>query len=139
MKTHFPADYTSSKAALTALHNSLKAELTLLSRKSKNTSSTVQPHYSAIRTVLFTPGQIATPLFKPVITPSSFLGPVVETADAAKAVVGAIDGGRNEEVSMPLYAQSIAWMGVLPVGLRGIVRSLAGLDKAAWAGFGKAR
>jgi len=89
--------------------------------------------------VLFTPGQIATPLFQSISTPSSFLGPVLQTATVAGAVIAAIDGGRNEEISMPLYARWIAWMDVLPAGLRSVVRGLAGLDTAAWEGFERTR
>lgn len=123
------ADYTSAKAGLMALHASLRAELPLMRHC----------YHDAVRMVLFTPGQIATPLFDSVTTPSSFLGPVLGTEAVATAVVAAIDGGRNEEISMPLYARWIAWMAVLPPGLRGLVRSLAGLDRAAWNGFKSAR
>jgi len=127
------ADYTAAKAALTALHNSLRAELSLLSSRKDPLNSHL--HYSAIRTVLLTPGQIATPLFESIVTPSSFLGPMLDTATVAAAVVAAIDRGKHEEISMPLYARLIGWMGVLPPGLKMLVRRLAGLDLAAWQGF----
>lgn len=109
-------DYAAAKAAVSALHKSLAAEL----RQS-------HPH---IRTVLVTPGQLSTPLFYGVQTPSAFLAPVVEPVDVAKEVIAAIDGGRNAAVGMPLYARWIDWYNVLPLGIQAVVRRLAGVDTA---------
>ena len=110
------ADYAAAKAGVTALHKSLAAEL----RQS-------HPH---VRTVLVTPGQLSTPLFYGVQTPSAFLAPVVEPVDVAKAVIAAIDGGCNDAIGMPLYARWIDWYNVLPVGLQALARRLAGIDVA---------
>lgn len=82
-----------------------------------------------------TPGQMSTPLFAGVQTPSTFLGPVLEPVEVAKEIIAAIDAGVNGELAMPLYARWIRLMGILPAGLQRIVRAFAGLDKAMAQGF----
>lgn len=109
-------DYAASKAGLTALHKSLAAEL----RAS-------HPH---IRMVLVEPGQLSTPLFAGVRTPSAFLAPVVEPVDVTREVVAAIDGGMSGHVGVPLYARWVGWYNVLPAGLQVVARRLAGVDTA---------
>jgi len=89
-----------------------------------------------MRTVLLHPGQLGTTLFAGVRSPSAFLGRVVGVGEAARRVVAAVDTGRHVEEGWPLYARWIAWMGVLPPGLRGLARRWAGLDEAAWRGLG---
>ncbi|GAB7349310.1 hypothetical protein MBLNU459_g8450t2 [Dothideomycetes sp. NU459] len=119
------SDYTAAKAGLIAMHASLRAELaSMLSlqdspRGAKN-----------IRTVLVKPGQLSTQMFGSVQTPSSFFGPVVEAIDLANAIVKMVDSGKSGVIAMPLYAQYIEWLGVLPVGLQRIVRVLSGVDDA---------
>lgn len=108
-------DYAAAKAGITALHKSLTAEL----RRS----------HPQLRTVLVTPGQISTPLFYGVQTPSSFLAPVVEPVDVAKQIVAAIDGGRAVVAGMPLYARWVDWYNVLPVGLQRLARAVSGVDR----------
>ena len=72
------SDYAASKAALKSLHSSLTAELA---------------HLPGIKTLLVTPGQLSTPLFYGVETPSNFFAPVLEPVDVAKEIIAAIDGG----------------------------------------------
>jgi len=108
-------DYTAAKAGLIAMHKSLEAEL-------RSTPD--------IKTVLVVPGQLSTPLFQGVKTPSSFFGPVVEPVDVAKEIIAQIDGGSSGELAMPFYARWIDWMNVMPVGVQKILRSLSGVDKA---------
>ncbi|KAK0933118.1 hypothetical protein LTR29_015294 [Friedmanniomyces endolithicus] len=115
------ADYTASKAALIALHASLRAELA---------SPTAPEGAERIRTVLVTPGQLSTTLFAGVQTPSSFLGPVVEVVELAGEIVRMVDAGESGELSMPLYARYIEWLHVLPAGLQRVVRKLSGMDRA---------
>ncbi|KAK1810203.1 hypothetical protein LTR12_015436 [Friedmanniomyces endolithicus] len=115
------ADYTASKAALIALHASLRAELA---------SPTAPEGAERIRTVLVTPGQLSTTLFAGVQTPSSFLGPVVEVVELAGEIVRMVDAGESGEISMPLYARYIEWLHVLPAGLQRVVRKLSGMDRA---------
>lgn len=108
-------DYAAAKAGLTALHRSLTAEL--------------RQTHPEIRTVLITPGQLSTPLFYGVQTPSSFFAPVVEPVDVAKEIIAAIDNGRGATVGMPLYARWVDWYNVLPVGLQIVARTVAGVDR----------
>ncbi|KAI9827115.1 MAG: hypothetical protein M1819_007006 [Sarea resinae] len=110
------SDYTSSKAALLALHASLTAELS--------------PHHPYIKTLLVTPGQIATPLFAHVKTPSSFLAPVLEPVDVAARIIAAVDAGEGGHLALPFYARWIQLMGVLPVGVQRVVRWMSGVDGA---------
>ncbi|KAK3621711.1 hypothetical protein LTR56_022475 [Elasticomyces elasticus] len=116
------SDYTASKAALIAMHASLRAELS---------SPTTAPEGAAnIRTILVTPGQLATPLFAGVQTPSTFFGPVVEPVELAKEIVRMVDAGESGEISLPLYARYIDWLHILPASLQRIVRRLSGMDTA---------
>ncbi|KAE8440580.1 hypothetical protein EG329_007218 [Mollisiaceae sp. DMI_Dod_QoI] len=112
-------DYAASKAAITAMHKSLAAELKA---------------YPDIKTILVSPGQLSTPLFTGVQTPNSFFGPVLEPVDVAKEVIAAIDGGSSSVLAMPLYARWIDWLNVMPVGVQAIVRRIVGVD-AAMKGF----
>ncbi len=133
------ADYTSSKAALTALHHSLAAELSLLSTTTSTLPTTSSSYPSQIRTILLTPGQIHTPLFSHITPPSPFLGPILDPSEVAAAIIKAIDSGTNAEIALPLYARWIGWLGVLPAGCKGLARRWAGLDWAAWEGFRRRR
>lgn len=108
-------DYAAAKAGLTALHRSLTAELRETDPK--------------MRTVLVTTGQMSTPLFHGVRTPSGFFAPVVEPIEVAREVIAAIDEGRSAAVGMPLYARWVDWYNVLPVGGQVLVRALAGVDR----------
>jgi len=108
-------DYAASKAALTAMHKSLSAELKA---------------YPNIKTVLVTPGQLSTPLFNGVRTPNSFFAPVLEPVDVAKEVIAAIDGGSSAILASPLYARWIDWLNVMPIGVQAIVRKITGIDTA---------
>lgn len=109
-------DYAASKAGLTALHKSLAAELRL--------------SHPQVRMVLVEPGQLSTPLFYGVQTPSSFFAPVVEPVDVAKEVVAAVDGGLSGHVGVPLYARWVAWYNILPASVQVLARKVAGIDTA---------
>ena len=108
-------DYCASKAGLIALHTSLSAEL--------------RCSHPEIKTVLVTPGQLSTPMFDGVRTPSSFFAPVLEPVEVAKEMIKVIDAGGSEVLAMPLYARWVGWMGVLPVGVQRIVRWVSGVDR----------
>ncbi|KAF2092185.1 NAD(P)-binding protein [Saccharata proteae CBS 121410] len=110
--------YTAAKAGLIAMHTSLCAELRQ------------HPNGGAVKTILVTPGQLATDLFADVRTPSQFLGPLVEPVVLAKEIVRMVDAGEGGEISFPLYARWAKLIGVLPVGLQWVLRSLAGVDRA---------
>ncbi|KAF1813786.1 short chain dehydrogenase/reductase [Eremomyces bilateralis CBS 781.70] len=114
------ADYCASKAGLIALHTSLAGELEQ------------SPHPSAknIRTVLCTPGQMATPLFAGVQTPSNFLAPVLEPVDVAKQIMKMVDAGEGGEIALPLYSRTVHFTKCLPAGVQWVVRRLSGMDRA---------
>lgn len=102
------------------MHASLKAELTY----------SEHPSAKAIQTILVTPGQLGTPMFGGMITPSNFLAPVLDPIDLAKAIVEKIDSGWSGEIALPCYAQWIQLMNILPMGLQRVARYMAGVDKA---------
>ncbi len=106
-------DYAAAKAGLIALHTSLTAELRV---------------HTFIKTVLVTPGQLNTPLFEGVKTPSSFFAPIVEPVDVAKDIIARIDAGESGVLAMPLYARWAGWLNVLPVGVQRIARWTSGVD-----------
>lgn len=108
-------DYAAAKAGLIAMHKSLTAELN---------------SHPDMKTVLVTPGQLSTPLFSGVATPSRFFAPVVEPVEVAKEIIATIDAGSSAELAMPFYARWADWMNVLPVGLQRIARWASGVDVA---------
>ena len=107
--------YAPAKAAATALHHALTAEL---------------KEYRNIKTLLVTPGQMSTPLFEGVRTPRAVFAPVLEPVDVAKEILAAIEGGLGGEVAMPLYAGWIGVMGVLPYSVQKLLRGSSGADEA---------
>lgn len=119
------ADYAASKAALIAMHTSLRAELSFL------------PSAAPISLILATPGQLQTPLFSHLPPPllSRFAGPVVEPKDLAQRIVEAVGSGKPDvRIAMPAYTGMVQWGSVLPRGLWRVVRGVAGVDRAGWRG-----
>jgi NAD(P)-dependent dehydrogenase (short-subunit alcohol dehydrogenase family) len=114
-------DYTAAKAGLIAMHASLRAELS---------SPLAESGAANIRTILVTPGQLSTPLFAGVETPSNFFGPVVEPVELARAIVEMVERGVSGEVSLPFYARSIGVLQVLPWSLQRVARWASGADRA---------
>ncbi|KAF2277166.1 NAD(P)-binding protein [Westerdykella ornata] len=112
------SSYAASKAALHALHHSLRAELAQ------------HPHGADIKTILVSPGQMSTKMFEGVKTPSNFLAPVIAPTDVAKEILRLVERGESGEVVMPLYARWISVFGVLPAGVQKVVRRLSGVDTA---------
>lgn len=110
--------YTASKAALLALHHSLRAELVQ------------NPDAQDIKTILVTPGQMGTKMFAGLQTPNNFLAPIVTPADIGKDIIRLIEKGESGEIALPLYSRYIHFLGVLPVGIQQVVRRLSGLDTA---------
>jgi hypothetical protein len=58
---------------------------------------------SPIKTTLVVAGQLYTPLFYGVNTPSSFLAPVVEPLQVARQIVSAIEKRQGGEIYAPWY------------------------------------
>jgi short-subunit dehydrogenase len=112
------SSYSASKAALLALHSSLRAELAQ------------NPDAADIKTILVTPGQMGTKMFENLTTPSNFWGPVVSPAEVAKDVLKLVERGESGEVAVPVYSRYVQVLGVLPVGVQAVVRRLSGVDTA---------
>ncbi|KAF2830520.1 NAD(P)-binding protein [Ophiobolus disseminans] len=110
--------YTASKAALLALHHSLRAELAQI------------PEAKEIKTILVTPGQMSTQMFADVNPPSNFFGPTATPADLGKSIIKLIEKGESGEVAIPLYSHWIGFFFVLPVGIQQLIRRWSGLDTA---------
>lgn len=116
--------YTASKAALLALHASLRAEIAQ------------HPAGAEIKTILVTPGQMSTKMFAGVKTPSNFLAPIVAPVDIAKEIIRLVEKGESGDVAVPLYSRWVQVLGVLPVGVQTLIRRWTGVDRAM-AGFAK--
>lgn len=114
------SDYTAAKAGLLAMHSSLRAELAQMK----------DPGAKAIRTILVTPGQLGTDMFKGVETPSSFFGPIVEPLALVKKIVDMALGGYSGEISLPAYTRFTKWYAILPASLQSAVRWMSGVDRA---------
>lgn len=83
-----------------------------------------------IRLVLCTPGQMTTPLFAGVKTPSNFLGPVMEPVEVAKEIVKMVDAGEAGLIAMPLYTQSSTFIKALPESVQWLIRKASAMDQA---------
>jgi short-subunit dehydrogenase len=110
--------YAASKAALHALHQSLRAEIAQ------------HPNGKDIKTILVSPGQLSTKMFEGVKTPSNFLAPIVAPTDVAKEILKLVERGESGEVTVPLYSKWISLYGLLPAGVQTIVRRWSGVDTA---------
>ena len=119
------SDYTAAKAGLIAMHSSLRAELNAMAQPAD-----APPGARNVRMILVTPGQLSTPLFEGLETPSNFFGPVVSPVKLAKEIVEMIDRGRGGVIAQPLYARWIEVLGVLPYGVQRFARSFSGMDTA---------
>ena len=75
-------------------------------------------------------GQMSTPLFERIKTPSEFFAPVLEPTQVAQEIVSAIDSGRGGIIRLPTFAALVNWYAVLPVSLQRMARSLSGIDLA---------
>jgi NAD(P)-dependent dehydrogenase (short-subunit alcohol dehydrogenase family) len=110
------ADYSASKAGLSALHRTLEAEL--------RTSGDDQK----VKLLLVETGQIATPLFEKVETPNRFFAPILEPVQIAKEIVSAIDSGRGGMIRLPTFAAMVNWYAVLPASVQRLARYISGID-----------
>lgn len=112
------SDYSASKAGLSALHQTLEAELRVSGDGEK------------VKMLLVETGQMSTPLFDSIKTPSNFFAPVLEPVQVAQEIVSAIDSGKGGTIKLPTFAALATWYAVLPAGLQRLARYLSGIDYA---------
>lgn len=112
------SDYSVSKAGLSALHKSLEAELR------------ASGHDDKVKTLLVETGQLSTPLFNGIETPSRFFAPVLEPIQVAYEIVSAIDNGQSGVIRLPAFAKLVNWYAVLPASIQRLARHLSGIDTA---------
>ncbi|KAG8957666.1 hypothetical protein FRC03_009923, partial [Tulasnella sp. 419] len=119
------SDYCASKAALVALHESLRYELD----KKHNTPN--------IRTTLLLPGLLQTPMFSRsscdrVFSSAfyKFFTPVVQPHDVVKRIIAALDEQESREILMPFYTNFVKFASLLPSFGRDFLQWLARADYA---------
>ncbi|KAI1911778.1 hypothetical protein LOZ61_003650 [Ophidiomyces ophidiicola] len=112
------SDYTATKAAITAVHKTVEAELALSGANVK------------VKMLLVETGQIATQLFERIKTPNKVFAPVLEPVQVAQKIVSVIDSGNGGLIRMPAYASLVSWYTVLPASIQKLARCLSGIDKA---------
>ncbi|KAJ6020939.1 hypothetical protein N7540_006443 [Penicillium herquei] len=114
------SDYSASKAGLSALHRTMEAELR---------------GHEHIKTLLVETGQMSTPLFNWVRTPSHFFAPVLEPVEVAREIVAAVDSGQGGVLRLPAFAKLVNWYAVFPGALQVVARFLSGIDAAVSSGL----
>ena len=114
------ADYTATKAAASAAHRTLEAELRMSGAQEK------------VKTLLVETGQVATQLFENVETPNRFFAPILEPVEVARAMASAIDSGNGGVIRLPAYASLVSWYTVLPASIQRLARYISGIDSAIW-------
>ncbi|BFZ55939.1 hypothetical protein PYCC9005_002980 [Savitreella phatthalungensis] len=112
------SSYCAAKAGVQAFHEAL----------------TVEQH-GRLTTTLVCPGQLDSPMFDGMKTPSSFLAPILSSSGLAKEIVGLLTKQQAGEYGYPFYAQYISILRILPSGLRILLVKLAGIQEASsqWA------
>jgi NAD(P)-dependent dehydrogenase (short-subunit alcohol dehydrogenase family) len=115
-------DYCASKAAVVALHESLRYELD----KRYNCPS--------IRTTLVCPGHVHTPLFQDVAFPTfplfKFFCPSLQPVAVVKRIIAAIDDQHSQTILLPFYVNFIPVVGLLPSFIRDLAQWISGADYA---------
>lgn len=109
------ADYSASKAGLSALHRTIESEYR---------------YHDRIKTLLVETGQIQTQLFSWVHTPSYFFAPVLEPVQVAREIVAVVDSGRGGVLRLPAFAKLVNWYAVAPAAVQVVARFLSGVDNA---------
>ncbi|ODV92645.1 hypothetical protein CANCADRAFT_30740 [Tortispora caseinolytica NRRL Y-17796] len=114
----FLAAYGASKAGAVAFHESLTAELRYTNQNLK------------ISTLLVTPGQLDTQMFKDV-TANRLFAPVVSKEQAAKAVYHSMQEGACH-CALPFYVRFLPIVRCLPDFLARFLRYASGMDQSAY-------
>ncbi|KAF9534682.1 retinal short-chain dehydrogenase/reductase [Crepidotus variabilis] len=115
-------DYCASKAAVGALHESLRYELD----KRYNCPN--------IRTTLVCPGHVNTTMFQTVTFPNfplfEFFCPSLQPVTVVKQIIAALDDQHSQILLMPFYVNFVPYVRHLPSFLRDLVQWISGADFA---------
>ncbi len=109
--------YGASKAGLIALHESLTYELG---------PPSLSP--TGVKTLLVAPGQLRTPMFNGVTTPSQLLAPELDASYVASIIFSALELGRRGEIKVPFYGNILPIFRALPWRVTEIARHYSGID-----------
>ncbi|CDR44457.1 CYFA0S14e02894g1_1 [Cyberlindnera fabianii] len=111
--------YGAAKSGMIAFHESLSYEL-----------GPPLGNDTGVKTLLVCPGQLKTPMFKGVNTPSNILAPELEPSYVAQKIVRAIECGRRGEIQMPFYGHFLPLFRALPWPITQFARLLSGMDES---------
>lgn len=107
--------YAASKAAVLTFYESLRYEL----------------RHSGVKVLCAVPGQLDTPMFASIKTPSQFWAPVCPAIDIAEKIVDSIIQGRQGQLVHPLYVRLLPIiLAVLPTAIVDLLRRFFGIDQA---------
>jgi len=124
------SDYAATKAAIYAMHDSLRYEL-------DNVHDCPD-----IRTTVVLPGYVATKMFQGAVISSNpiirFLCPVVQPITVIKAIITALDDQHSQEIFLPFYAGLGPYLRLTPSFVRDFFMNISGAN-AALEGFPEAR
>ncbi|KAH3683057.1 hypothetical protein WICPIJ_005966 [Wickerhamomyces pijperi] len=115
--------YGASKSGTIALHESLTYELGGPLNLNPET-------YSGVKTLLVCPGQLQTPMFAGVHTPSSILAPVLEPSWVAQKLVKSIERGARGEIRFPIYGNFLPLFRATPWLFTQLARLMSGMDES---------
>lgn len=110
--------YGASKAGLVALHESLTYELGSPMRS---------PH--GIKTLLVCPGQMKTPMFRGVQTPSKIWAPELDPKYVASMIFEAMELGRRGDMKLPFYGNILPLFRAFPWQFAEVARFWSGIDR----------
>lgn len=118
------ADYSATKAAISAAHKTLEAELRV---------STSAATKGPVKTLLVESGQLTTPLFERIESPSTFFAPLVQPKLLAERIVMAVEEGRGGTLRMPVFASFVELYALMPATIQNIARWMSGIDMAVYS------
>lgn len=110
--------YSASKAAFVQLHECLSEEVRA---------------YHEIRMLLVLPGQLDTAMFGDVVPSREFFAPVVNHRKLAQSIVDRVEAGATGVMCVPLYANVLPIMKVMPMLLQRLARWFSKMDEKVGA------
>jgi len=113
------ADYAASKAAVKAFHETLETELRFVYKT------------PSVKTTLVCCGKIETGMFQGVREKMPFFTPALEPIEVVRQIIASMEQrrGRNQ-IMMPLYANFVPFVSILPAWFQDLARRVSGADRA---------